>query len=318
MTAAARSEVFLMLSFFTRWFRFLHERFEPVSHTILIGALAGANGLLAALAAGVPLPPAERLLRGFLLLVLVFFHMRLFDEIKDHEVDKLVNTDRPLPRGLVSVAEHGWVTLACVAVEVALALSLGFPVFATYAVLLAFTLIMRQEFFVGFWLSPHMELYAITHTFSAALQGGLVWSVVTGLPLDALPRAYAAVMLGNWFIFNVFEFGRKTFGREEERDGVDSYSLRLGAFGAFFLTGANLALGYLMLHLSAAHLASAGCAAPLPAMRHAALGVTLIPCAAGIFYALEPKAARARLYRGAVTFYLLAYHLAIVAALALG
>lgn len=306
-----------ILSFLTRWFTFTRERFEPVSHLILIGALAGANGLLAALAAGVPLPPAERLLRGFLLLVLVFFHMRLFDEIKDYDVDREVNKERPLPRGLVTAAEHGWVTLACVCAEVALALSLGFPVFTTYAVLLAFTLIMRQEFFVGSWLGPHMELYAITHTFSAALQGGLVWSVVTGLALDALPRAYAAVMLGNWFIFNVFEFGRKTFGREEERPGVDSYSLRLHAFGAFLLTFANLALGYLMLHLCAAHLAAAGSAAPLSSMKSAALGVTLLPCAAGIFYSFEPKAARAKLYRGAVTFYLLAYHVAIVASLSL-
>jgi len=296
-----------------RWFRFMRERFEPISTTILLASLAGANGLLALGALGAPPPPWPRALAGFALLWLVFFHMRLFDEIKDYEVDKLVNRERPLPRGLVTIEEHGWMTLACVALECALALALGFPVFSTWAALAAFTLVMRQEFFIGYWLSPRMELYAVTHTFSAALQGGLVFSVVSGLTLDAVPRAYAAAMLGNWFIFNVFEFGRKTFGREEEREGVDSYSLRLGAFGAFLLTAANLALGYGMLHLYAAHVGPAR-GLDLSPLKYAALGVTLIPCAAGLAYSAAPSAVGAKRYRGAVTLYLLAYHVAILAA----
>lgn len=300
-------------SFILRWFGFMRERFEPVSTTVMLASLAGANGLLALGALGTPLPPWPRLLAGFALLWLVFFHMRLFDEIKDYEVDRLVNTDRPLPRGLVTVEEHGWVTLGCVALECALALSLGFPVFSTWAVLAAFTLVMRQEFFVGPWLSPKMELYAITHTFSAALQGGLAFAVVSGRTLDLVPREYAAVMLGNWFIFNVFEFGRKTFWGAEEREGVDSYSKRLGATGAFLLTFANLALGYGMLVLYAATVASAR-PIDLAPLRQAALAMTLVPCLAGLAFAAAPSAAAAKRFRGAVTFYLLAYHVAILAA----
>lgn len=239
--------------------------------------------------------------------------MRLFDEIKDHEVDLVVNTERPLPRGLVTVGEHGAVTLACVVAETALALSLGPPVFVSYAVVLAFTLVMRQEFFIGPWLGPKMELYAIVHTFSAGLQGGLIFAIATGLPVTAAPRSYLAIMLGNWFIFNVFEFGRKTFGREEERDGVDSYSLRLHPLGAVLLVVVNMALAWWMLNLCAGAIAAWRYPAPhFGPMLHGTAAVSLLVCGAGLAYVARPDRRMAKLYRGVVSFYLLAYHLAII------
>jgi len=302
----------------SRWLVFIGERFEPVSHTLMIAAFASANLTIAY--ATDPFNTSEgatRLILGFALVWLVFFHMRLFDDIKDYETDKLVNKERPLPRGVLTTTEFGFGILACIILEMFIAFSMGFCVFTTYVMVLAFTLIMRQEFFIGDWMRPQMELYAATHTFSAALTGLLIYSASTGKFVTAAPRAYLFAALGNWFVFNVFEFGRKTFGREEERDGVDSYSLRLMPFGAFALLAVNIFFAFFMLYSACAGVDLAknfpviAASAPFSNMLVSALVVSFLVIAAGMAYSLKPSKFNAKFYRGVVSLYLVAYHLAI-------
>lgn len=302
------------------WFTFIRERFEPVSHTLMIASFASANAAIAYAVAPREFNfSAANLIPGLFLVWLVFFHMRLFDDIKDYETDKLVNKDRPLPRGVLTPIQFGAGILACIALEAAVAAWLGSKVFSTYVVVLAFTLIMRQEFFVGDWLRPQMELYAITHTFSASLMGLLIFSVTTGRTIAEVPAAYLYAALGNWFVFNVFEFGRKTFSREEEREGVDSYSLRLGPFGAFVLLGTNVFLAFAMLYLSTGNAVALDsfrelklpAPAPFMPMLMSAAAISSIVMGAGVMYGLSPSNFCAKVYRGVVSLYLVAYHVAI-------
>ncbi len=302
------------MNLISRWFTFVKERFEPVSHTIMIFAFASAN---AAMAYAVnPFDISARplyLFGGFTLIWLVFFHMRLFDDIKDYETDRLVNKERPLPRGVLTINEFGAGILICIIAEIALSAALGFKIFSTYALVLAFTLIMRQEFFIGDWMRPKMELYAATHTFSASMLGLLIYSILNNADITVIPAAYLLVALGNWFVFNVFEFGRKTFSIKEERDGVDSYSLRLSPFGAFALLSVNIFFAFLMLYLCAGKINQAAGAKIInfmPMLLSAALISFLVICA-GMVYSRKPSDFNAKFYRGAVSFYLVAYHFAI-------
>lgn len=306
------------LSSFKGWWIFLRERFEPISTSLMILSLTAANATIAHLwepssfQAG-PL----RLLGGYCLVWLVFFHMRLFDEVKDYDTDLDVNPERPLPKGVVTLDGVGRMTLFCFVLEVALAASLGFPVLSAWCAVAGFTLLMRMEFFIGDWMRPKMELYATSHTFSATLMGLLVFSIVTNRPLSELPLAYLLAALGNWFVFNVFEFGRKTFGKEEERENVDSYSLRLNPAGAFLLLAVNIVLAWLCLQRTCGLIYLSRFAPgpdPLSLMLGAAGGISLVVFLAGIFYAMQPQAMQAKFYRGVVTLYLLAYHVAIAAA----
>ncbi|HBC74715.1 MAG: hypothetical protein A2008_09300 [Candidatus Wallbacteria bacterium GWC2_49_35] len=280
----------------------------------MIFAFASANAAMA-YAAG-PFDIRSRagyLVAGFMLVWLVFFHMRLFDDIKDYETDKLVNKERPLPRGVLSVNEFGAGILVCVLSEIVLSASLGFKIFSTYALVLGFTLIMRQEFFIGDWMRPKMELYAATHTFSASMLGLLIYSILKDASIVEIPAAYLYIALGNWFVFNVFEFGRKTFSLKEEREGVDSYSLRLSPFGAFALLAVNIFFAFFMLHLSAANItaAAAGKGPQLMPMLISTAIVSFMVICAGMVYSRKPSDFNAKFYRGAVSFYLVAYHLAI-------
>ncbi|MBU1107292.1 MAG: hypothetical protein KKB51_11535 [Candidatus Riflebacteria bacterium] len=296
------------MAFISRWWQFLKERHEPVSITLMV-AIFFAAAAFVAYQPGVHIPPDwSRLGVGFAIVWLIFLHMRLFDEVKDYNVDREHNPDRPLARGLISVGEFSAMTMLCLAIEITLAGTMLWPMFPAYVMVLCFTLLMRMEFFVGGWMGPKMELYAITHTFSAAMISMLIHTIVCYSDAAGADRAMLVYALGNWFVFNVFEFGRKTFAVEEEREGVDSYSIRLKPIGAVLLLLVNIALAYAAFYYVAITKFSA--VADWRLLGPAA-AVSLLVAVIGLLYANKPVLANAKLYRGVVTFYLLAYPAAI-------
>ena len=300
------------MNFLSRWWTFLKERHEPVGISIMIFAFFSANALMANEHNPIATVSLARLLPGFLLVWLVFLHMRLFDEVKDYDFDREHNPDRPLARGLISVGEFTAMTLVCILVEATLSAMLGWQTFATYVMVLCFTLMMRMEFFIGDWMRPKLELYAITHTFSATMIGLLIHSVVTSNDPSGAGQSFLLFALGNWFVFNVFEFGRKTFGKEEERDGVDSYSARLNPWGAVALLMVNVIAAWICFFYAASlkFTASATWAMLLPS-----LAISLLVAVSGVVYAGRNNLSGAKLYRGTVTLYLLAYPASIAAAI---
>lgn len=295
------------MSFLKRWWIFLKERHEPFGITIMILGFFAANGFMA-YQAGVHAPPCwKRLAAGFALIWLIFLHMRLFDEVKDYDFDKEYNPDRPLAKGIISLDEFGAMTLVCLLVEMLIAGSMKWPIFPAYIMVLCFTLMMRMEFFVGDWMRPKLELYAGTHTFSATMIGMLIHTIVCFSDFAGADKAFLAFAIGNWFVFNVFEFGRKTFGKEEEREGVDSYSERLKPSGAVGLLLINIIGAFVCLHYSAT--IRFGIIANnllIPAGI-----ISLLVTIPGIIYAIKPQQKMAKIYRGCVALYLLAYPSAI-------
>jgi len=296
-----------MFAFLSRWWQFLKERFEPIGSSVTILAFFAANAVMA-----YPVQQpfgfgSARAFAGFVLIWLIFFHMRLFDEVKDYSFDKEHNPERPLARGLIDLLEFGVITLIVILTETAIAANLGWQVLVSYSFVLAFTLLMRMEFFVGEWLKPRLELYAISHTFSASLMGILIFSIVTSMYPVQAENFFIFFALANWFVFNVFEFGRKTFGREEERCKDDSYSTRLGPTGAVILLLSNLLAGFALLrHSCVLKYGEAHSNILVPT------GIcSILVILAGLYYILDPSQKRGKIYRGTVAFFLLAYHVAI-------
>lgn len=300
------------MAFIRRWWQFLHERHEPVGITLMVSAFFAASAFVAYQPGVHAAPCFKRLAAGFVLVWLVFLHMRLFDEVKDYDFDKEHNPTRPLSRGLISVGEFSAMTLVCIVFELSLAGIMSWPMFPTMVMVLCFTLLMRMEFFIGDWMRPKLELYATTHTFSAAMISMLIHTVVCFSDAAAADKATLVFALGNWFVFNVFEFGRKTFATAEERVGVDSYSARLTPVGAVTLLLVNIAVAYAAFY----HVAVTKFAAFASwSMLSPAAAVSLLVVLAGFVYAGKPSIGNAKLYRGTVTFYLLAYPASIAGAL---
>ena len=165
---------------------------------------------------------------------------------------------------------------------------------------------MYKEFFISAWLRPRLATYALTHTLVACWMSLFVFSTVTNQYFLLMPKGYALFVLTNWMIFNVFEFGRKTFGKKEEQELVDSYSKRLGHFRAAgnvvlmaviaviiaFIIGVRLHLNFLFFTL-----------------------MTLLFTAvlvSSIFYGCSNSVSWARRFRGACSVFILFYNIIIV------
>ncbi|MHC4916268.1 MAG: hypothetical protein ACYTGB_12330, partial [Planctomycetota bacterium] len=125
-----------------------------------------------------------------------------------------------------------------------------------------------------------------------------------------LPAAGWWLVPVNWAVFNVFEFARKTHGADEEKPGIESYSGRLRPAGAALLSMSQVlaAAAGIFLVMRAADMPRA---APWTA-----LGLSVPTAAASVLYALRPRRAAARVFRGVMTGFILASYLALAAAAA--
>jgi 4-hydroxybenzoate polyprenyltransferase len=223
-----------MVNLMGRWFIFSKERFPFLRHVFLIVFYVAANALVGLSSVSLNIIPTYKIILSALAALAIFFHLRIFDEIKDYKNDLVVHKDRPLARGLISVREAKIASLSLILLELCLAFFIGLAAFIAAICTVVYSLIMYKEFFVGDWLRPKMATYALAHTLVSCWMSVFIFSAVTGLNFWMIPKTYGLFVLVNWMIFNIFEFGRKTFGKEEEGDLVESYSKRLGPSRAAF------------------------------------------------------------------------------------
>lgn len=282
---------------FKSWQIFILERFSPLRHFALICCFFGANAFMAL---GTSTAAIKSLVITFIAIISAFFRLRLFDEIKDYETDREMNPDRPLARRLIPLAEAKTVGFSLAMVELALAALLGKAVFIAASLYISYSFLMYREFFLSAWLKPRFVLYALIHTPVSSLMSLFIFSALTGQCVFEVPKSFFLFMFANWMIFNVFEFGRKTFGREEEREGVDSYSKRFGPLGAVtsviaMALMAEAAAVKLGLHFTF-----------LPFL---AITTYLLATAGGYVWANSAKTAAA--FRGACSVFILLYNLII-------
>lgn len=224
------------------WWTLIKERFSPGAYgpMIILFTLANALYLSNTTSASVSGP---RIVLAVLLMLSFFFRMRLFDEIKDYEVDLKINPTRPLARGILSVSQVKLALLFLIVFELVLAAILGMNCFLIHAVAMGYSLLMYEEFFIGDALRPHLTSYAITHTFVSVLLGISSAVAITGASPFELSGSMCFFFLTNWGFFNLFEFARKTFAKEEERPQVASYSNIFGITGAWALSVSQAIVG---------------------------------------------------------------------------
>jgi hypothetical protein len=217
----------------TRVWAYLLERFPPVAYTVLVGLFAASAFALAARQAGTVVG-LEDMSKSAAVVLLVFLHLRLMDEHKDHEADEKAYPERCLSRGVVTLPLLFRLGVVAVVIEALLAFSLSSAAAIAWAACLSFTLLMRFEFGVGAWLNRHLLVYAITHNPVVALLAAFLW-VVAGGGVGPLMWLYIGVVsVGSL----AFEIGRKIRLPEEEIDGVESYSSVLGKRRADLLLAA--------------------------------------------------------------------------------
>ncbi len=202
----------------SRALTFLWERFPPLAYLPLIAGLYAAAMVLAGGSAD------STSAVGALALTLVFLHLRLFDERKDYEHDTQHNPDRPLPRGLVTVGELRVAWLITIGAELGLAAWLGVQPLLAMAVVIGYSWVMLNEFWISGWIRPRLYTYAVSHTLITPLMLLFVMTAETGRAFWDPPPGYLWFALAGWPLFLVFEVARKTYAPEDEREGVNTYS----------------------------------------------------------------------------------------------
>ena len=294
-----------MVNLIGRWFIFSKERFPLLRHVLLIVFYVAANALVGLSSVSLNIIPTYKIILCAIAVLAIFLHLRIFDEIKDYKNDLVVHKDRPLARGLISVREAKIAALSLILLELCLAFFVGHAAFIAAICTVAYSLIMYKEFFVGDWLRPKMASYALAHTLVSCWMSVFVFSAVTGLNFWMIPKTYGMFVLVNWMIFNIFEFGRKTFGKEEEEELVESYSKRLGpiraAFNVVFMATVAMYIAYKLgniFNLSFLYTIS----------MYLLYGLTLL--VAGL-YAVHNDKSSGKMFRGICSIFILFYNVII-------
>lgn len=295
------------------WWIFLSERFAPATHVPMIASFTLANASLGLVLLASPelnrnAPALERLPLAFVVAVAFFLRLRIFDEIKDHATDVVVNPDRPLARGLIRIPEAKRVILGLCVFEL-LALCLLAPVLAlSHLLAMGYSFVMYREFFIGEHLRPHLTTYAVLHTFVSVLSAGTVVSVVTGLPFWGFSPSMWLLLMLNWGYFNLFEFARKTFAPTEERPHVESYSKIFTVPGAVALSLSQAILPLVIVR----HVLAGSLTGIDNIVLSGSLVLVIIPA---LVFIIRPMAWAAKMFRGLVGLYLILGYLALAATL---
>jgi len=163
-------------------------------------------------------PIVSKLVLSFLGALLFVFHLRVFDDVKDADTDRVIEPTRPIPRGLVSEREVDALSVVLLLVEAGLYAAIGQLTFVIWLIAAGFTVLMRVEFFVGEWLDKHVLTYAISHMVSM----GLVFGSLIAAGIDTLGMAKGVgatdvlassdiviVCIGAFALGVGFELGRK-------------------------------------------------------------------------------------------------------------
>ena len=212
-----------------RWITYQRERFPLVAHAPLVAAFSVSAVCFSRLVRGEPgWPPAAALLVAFATALIFFLQLRIADEFKDYEDDRRFRPYRPVPRGLVTLAELGWLGVAGGFVQLALALWLHPPLVGLLAIAWAYLALMSREFFVADWLRRHPFAYMASHMVIIPLidlyATACDWLRVARWPPDGL----VWFLLVSYFNGIVVEVGRKTRAPDDEETGVETYSAEWG------------------------------------------------------------------------------------------
>lgn len=224
------------LSFFKRFSIYQKERFPLIGHGMLVASFSFSAIAYSRICRGVEgFVPWHIYLTGIFTTVTLFFLVRVFDEHKDAEDDAKYRKELPVPRGLISLKELAMLGVIIAGLQIAVNLWLFPKMLIIYFIVIAYLSLMGKEFFVAEWLKKNQFWYVTSHMFIIPLidiyASGLDW-LLAGAEAPGGLAFFFGVSYMNGI---VLEVGRKIRTRENEQEGVLTYSSMLGINKAIVL-----------------------------------------------------------------------------------
>lgn len=211
-----------------RWWTYQKERFQVFAHGPLILAFSLSAMSYSALLRGETALRPEAALVAFVTAFLFFLQLRIADEFKDAEDDARWRPYRPVPRGLVTLRELGWIGVGAAAIQLAGSLWLR-PLQALWLVVAwTWLALMTKEFFVHEWLKAHPVFYMLSHMVIMPVFDIYATACDWLMAGDAPPKGLAWFLAVSYMNGIVIEIGRKIRSPQDEEEGVETYSVLWG------------------------------------------------------------------------------------------
>lgn len=213
-----------------RWWIYQQERFPLFKHGLLIavfGSSAVGYSALVRSPSAVPAAPGAALI-AVIVLFFAFLHLRIADEFKDYADDVRFRPYRPVPRGLVTLAELRAVAIAAAIIQLGLTLAVGWAIVPLLLLLWGYMALMTQEFFAPRWLKAHPVIYMLSHMMVMPLMA------FYAMACDWVRAGAEFSPAGIWFLAVSFlgglalELGRKIRAPQDEEPGVETYTALWG------------------------------------------------------------------------------------------
>ena len=229
-----------------RLWEYQAERFPVFKHGVLIAAFGASAVCLSALLRGAA-PAWPSLVVAVLVLFGFFFQLRVADEHKDNEDDTKYRPERPVPRGLVKLAELRGVAIAVGVIQILLTAWLGWTMLGLLVLVWAYMAVMTKEFFVPAWLKKRPIIYMASHMAIMPLID-LYATACDWLPAGVALHEGFGLTLGAFLLLSLvngsaIEIARKSWAPAMEREGVETYSRAWGAERAGVVVMAILVAG---------------------------------------------------------------------------
>ncbi len=232
------------LASWQRWWIYQAERFPVVKHGLLIAVFSLSTvGYSSLLRGSGQWPTVASSGVAFISLFCCFLQMRIADEFKDIEADRRYRPYRPVPRGLVSLRELGWLGVGTALLQLGAAVWLQPQLVPWLGVIWLYFGLMGQEFFVAAWLRRHLLAYMLSHLVYLPL------ITLYATACDWLVMGHAFPVRLGWFLAASFcngaviELGRKIRAPEDEEVGVETYTAFWGRRSAVVTWGVAMTMG---------------------------------------------------------------------------
>ncbi len=143
---------------------------------------------------------------GFIAIFLVFFHLRLFDDLKDYSKDSKTH--------LMTQKQIKYLAFFTILLEIILVLMVGLIPLLFYLIVLLYSILMLYEFFIAEKLAKKILLYNLSHQFIIVLIGLYIYSFYykTYNVNDPVFLIYLFLMLSS---LSIFEIIRKIKDKDE-------------------------------------------------------------------------------------------------------
>jgi len=238
-----------------RWWIYQKERFPVFQYGLLVISVCLAALIFSRAAGGRHgFPPLRYMLTAIVSTFLFFLQLRILDEFKDFSDDLQYRAYRPVPRGLVHLAELKIVFVAAAGIQLGLALWLNPRMLLPLIAVWSYMLLMRVEFFAGKHLKKLPVLYLISHM----LIMPLIYFYITACNWLAaghsIPKGLPELLAMGFTNGFVIEIGRKIRPTKDEEVGVETYSLLWGPIRASVIWIASMFLAALFAVMTVQHI----------------------------------------------------------------